>query len=105
MLVLSYYVDILLGPDPDRVEKINSTLLVSTTETTMLDANPETNQTALPSSTDESGFKPDTINIEMPKSLGRVALVRFQGLPGQAGKRAQQAAAALRKDGTLLPCH
>merc|ERR1712241_606361 len=57
MLILSYYVDILLGPDPDRVQKINSTLLVSTTETTMLDANPEANQTALPSSTDESGFK------------------------------------------------
>ena len=63
MLVLSYYVDILLGPDPDRVEKINSTLLVSTTETTMLDANPETNQTALPSSTDESGFKPDVVSL------------------------------------------
>ena len=55
MLVLSQYVDVLIGPDPDNVVKSNSTLIGK--------ADNETSTSDIISQPDDIVFKPDVISL------------------------------------------
>ena len=55
MLILSQYVDALIGPDPDNIEKSNTTLIDK--------ADNETSASDINSEFDETVFKPDVLSL------------------------------------------
>jgi PAT family acetyl-CoA transporter-like MFS transporter 1 len=62
MLVLSQYVDVLIGPDPDRAG--NATLANSVDNTTnILEIQNDRNQSSSTSSSPDSVFKPDIVSL------------------------------------------
>ena len=61
MLVLSQYVDVLIGPDPDRAGDNNATLADNTTN--IVEPQNDRNQSSSTSSSPESAFKPDIISL------------------------------------------